>query len=471
MEETMKKVVFSALAVLLALAVMSCDIVGTGPLTPGAPAGFDGVIYSDGLTSSVIAPLYWNGDNGFDIGDYSTDTQSGSSAFYVDWSAVADWNGLALNVADTALVDLSGYDALTFYAKTESGDQTFDKFGIAAGSAEEIFLLNQTVTSTWTKYILPLPNPSEFNSVENIFFTADGAGDKVILDEVKFETLGTLGVTSVANPAGSVNVMLDGNAQVNGLTAVFNDGVSDISNVSGVNLSVFFTYSSADEGIVTVDDDGLISAVGTTGQSTTITAGLGGQTVDITVTIVDHFTGLIYDDSPRADFTAAHFGEWNYWTFDAAHTESMVSVHEGSFAFEMQLPETNLAAVPPAYESTGGNFFHYDPGVDISSGYTEVSFAIDLSDGIAKSVDYLQLKLGDTSYAEWTANILDSTFMSNYAVEDLGTGFHVYTIPLSIMSGFDLANFRSIEFWDPKVGGESGTVTHSVYYLDAVKFQ
>jgi hypothetical protein len=39
------------------------------------------------------------------------------------------------------------------------------------------------------------------------------------------------------------------------------------------------------------------------------------------------------------------------------------------------------------------------------------------------------------------------------------------------MSGFDLANFRSIEFWDPKVGGESGTVTHSVYYLDAVKFQ
>jgi hypothetical protein len=149
----------------------------------------------------------------------------------------------------------------------------------------------------------------------------------------------------------------------------------------------------------------------------------------------------------------------------------MVSVHEGSFAFEMQLPETNLAAVPPAYESTGGNFFHYDPGVDISSGYTEVSFAIDLSDGIAKSVDYLQLKLGDTSYAEWTANILDSTFMSNYAVEDLGTVFHVYTIPLSIMSGFDLANFRSIEFWDPKVGGESGTVTHSVYYLDAVKFQ
>jgi hypothetical protein len=176
--------------------------------------------------------------------------------------------------------DLSGYDALTFWARASKA-ATIDVVGFGNDFGESKFqtlLPGIAVNTNWQKYIIPIPDPSKLKQERGMFFYSegpeDGLGYTFWIDEVKFEKLGTL-----AHPRA---VILDGQDQVTtadagqqlnigGLKAIFN-------LPTGVDQSVqaapgYFTFISSDTSVATVSSTGVVSVLDS--GTVVITAKLG----------------------------------------------------------------------------------------------------------------------------------------------------------------------------------------------------
>jgi hypothetical protein len=183
--------------------------------------------------------------------------------------------------------DLTGYDALTFWAKASQGaDINEIGFGINDDndSKYRVSMQNLAISTKWTKYVIPIPDASKLTAEKGMFWYAEGAenefdegGYTFWIDELKFEKLGNL-----AQPRPSINNGEDANEQVftggeinladRGLTQTFNLG-------SGINQTVnatpsYFTFESSNIEVARVSELGIVSIVGD--GSATITASIGG---------------------------------------------------------------------------------------------------------------------------------------------------------------------------------------------------
>jgi hypothetical protein len=177
--------------------------------------------------------------------------------------------------------DLSGYDALTFWAKgTIPG--SINEVGFGNDFGENKFIVtrqNLQLTTNWRKYIIPIPDPSKLSLEKGMFWYAEGPengiGYTFWIDELKFEKLGT-----IAQPKPAIffsedlvsKAFLDTESPVTGLTQTFN-------LASGINETVvaapsYFSFSSSDIEVARVSELGVVSIVGT--GSAKITAILGG---------------------------------------------------------------------------------------------------------------------------------------------------------------------------------------------------
>ena len=110
--------------------------------------------------------------------------------------------------------DLSGYDALTFWAKASKA-ATIDLVGFGNDLGEsnyQVILPNVSVNTNWKKYIIPIPNAAKLTEERGMFFYSEGPeeekGYTFWIDELKFEKLGTL-----AHPKP---IILDGQDQQTG---------------------------------------------------------------------------------------------------------------------------------------------------------------------------------------------------------------------------------------------------------------
>ena len=346
MEETMKKVLFSALAILLALAVMSCDIVGTvAPTTPGGPAPYDfstGVVFA-GSTIPIFAydSLYMNGDNGFSVAfDDITYSRDSRNSIKVDWSAASGWNGIALTVDTSAFqeIDLSGFDALSFWAKSEAATDTVDKIGFMNGSDNETYRANVDLTSTWQQFIIPIPESSRLTESDALFFATDGAtGATMYLDDIKFISLATpitaagygdaYGTNTYAPSTGSLALVTGDIKNLNDVDGSFNRvfwlNFSSTNGDTGTNgggtsinsgLASYMTWSTDNASVATVSSAGIVTAeaAGTANLTGTISGILDGSsnpvqyTYAVTVTdpVVLPTTALI------DDFSVDSTGSW-----------------------------------------------------------------------------------------------------------------------------------------------------------------
>lgn len=176
--------------------------------------------------------------------------------------------------------DLSGYDALTFWARASKA-ATIDVVGFGNDFGESKFqtlLPGIAVNTNWQKYIIPIPDPSKLTQERGMFFYSegpeDGLGYTFWIDELKFEKLGTL-----AHPRA---VILDGQDQVTtadagqqlnigGLKAIFNlpTGVDQSVQVA----PAYFTFISSDTSVATVSSAGVVSVLDS--GTVVITAKLG----------------------------------------------------------------------------------------------------------------------------------------------------------------------------------------------------
>lgn len=210
-------------------------------------------VFIDGFVSGVDYQAWGKPTN------LSQDTEtkySGTASIRVE---VPNPNDLTGNFAGGTFFaeagrDMSGYDALTFYAKSTVPTTIVTGIGNYGDSPEYTVTLSDVkLDVNWKKVIVPLPNPSRLTSEKGLFFysagAVDGEGYAIWFDEVKFEKLGTLAHTRIADT--SMAGFPTGDIEISELTAFVNlpNGMDQEMTVS----SKYFTFSSSNPEVATVE--------------------------------------------------------------------------------------------------------------------------------------------------------------------------------------------------------------------------
>ena len=249
----------------------------------------DGDVFIDAFSSGLdYFPFV---DAGADPEAFSVDTEevyAGDASMRFDVPAFGNgFVGATFNT--TANRDLSGFDALTFYAKASQG-ATINSIGFGiSGETNNKFQVtanNLAVSTRWEKYAIPIPDASKLISETGLFWLAEGAsfeGDEggyvLWFDEIKFEKLGTVAQPKPAIFAGedlTVQAFTGSTLNVVGLTQTFNlaDGTNQAISVA----PSYFNFQSSDTGVATVNELGQITVLGT--GSVDVTAILAGVRAD-----------------------------------------------------------------------------------------------------------------------------------------------------------------------------------------------
>jgi hypothetical protein len=187
--------------------------------------------------------------------------------------------------------NLSGYNALTFWAKaTQAANIDVVGFGNDLGASEyQVSISGLAVNTNWKKYYIPLPDPSKLTNERGMFFYSEGPendrGYTFWIDEVKFEKLGTIAHPQFAilNGEDQMETSFVGvNKSIAGLSSIFNlpDGTNQVVNIT----PTYFEFASSNQAIATVSSTGLVSVVGGPGTAT-ITATVGSVPVRGSLTI------------------------------------------------------------------------------------------------------------------------------------------------------------------------------------------
>ncbi len=176
--------------------------------------------------------------------------------------------------------NLSGYDALTFWAKSSQA-ASIDVIGFGndfGDSKYQASISGLQLSTVWTKYIIPIPDPSKLTTEKGMFFISEGPennnGYTFWIDEVKFEKLGTLAhqqATILNGQNQTITSFIGVTNNISGLNVIFNlpNGINQAVNAS----PYYFNFSSSNTNVATVNNVGLVSTIGA--GTSVITASLG----------------------------------------------------------------------------------------------------------------------------------------------------------------------------------------------------
>lgn len=186
--------------------------------------------------------------------------------------------------------DLTGFNALTFYAKaSESTRIGILGLGIDLGENRyEASAGNTRVTRTWQKIIIPIPDPSKLDAEKGLFYYSSGPineeGYTFWLDEVKFEDLGSIAFDGSVILNGEDRVVNGQNGQTFTIDGLLSRHRLPDGTLGEVTASpYYFNFSSSDESVAQVSDDGTVTI---TGEGTAvITATLQGNTAEGSLTV------------------------------------------------------------------------------------------------------------------------------------------------------------------------------------------
>ncbi|MEM9528295.1 MAG: Ig-like domain-containing protein, partial [Bacteroidota bacterium] len=246
-----------------------------------APAPTNGDVFIDGFTGGLEYAAFANADVlAFQVDEDVAYAGTASMRF-----AVPDFEDPAGAFAGGAFFleagrDLSGFNVLTFWARA-SQPANIDQLGFGNNFADNpyiTFISEVPVNTNWKKYYVPIPDPSKLTNERGMFFFSEGnengRGYTFWIDEVKFENLGTIGETTGGIFNGEdLEVTTETGATFNA------DGFFTANLPTGVDQRVnaapaYFTYSSSDATVATVNQSGQVTVLDA--GSASITATLGG---------------------------------------------------------------------------------------------------------------------------------------------------------------------------------------------------
>ncbi|WP_303316603.1 Ig-like domain-containing protein [Flavivirga abyssicola] len=167
--------------------------------------------------------------------------------------------------------DLSGFDALTFWAKASQA-VTIGEFGFGEDFGENKYVTTRTnidLTTNWVKYVVPIPDPSKLIQERGLLrYSAGGIGPvgsevgyTFWIDEVKFEKLGTVAQPQPVILSGQDVEQQSFNGSQIDLAA---SGLTQTFNANGRNVTVntapaYFTFTSSEPSVASVDEKGLVT--------------------------------------------------------------------------------------------------------------------------------------------------------------------------------------------------------------------
>ncbi len=278
-------------AALLVFLLVACE----RDLEELKPAAFptNPEVFIDGFSAGLNYAVFGGASpSAFDVDNQVTWNNSSASMRFDVPNAGDPSGAYAGGVFFTSTArDLSGYNALTFYAKaSQSATIGLIGFGNDMGpSTYQVSISDLQLSTGWKKFIIPLPDPSRLTAERGMFIYSagpiDGMGFTFWVDELKFEQLGT-----IAHPHFTI---LNGQEQVEtSFTGVSKTigGLSGIYNLpSGVNQTIslspaYFQFLSSNPSIATVDASGKVLIAGGPGNAV-ITAKVGEVTADGSFTV------------------------------------------------------------------------------------------------------------------------------------------------------------------------------------------
>lgn len=289
----MKKIKFNniitTLVIIILMLTVSCSErnVNELPLATNYPTTPE--IFIDGFSGGLNFSA-WGKVTNFSI-DYN-EKYSGTCSMRFEVPNSGDPTGItAGGVFQTSLGrDLSGYNVLTFWAKSSETD-TLSSIGFGQSTVNgvnvanyKVTLNNLVLTNTWTKYYIPIPDPSKLTQEKGMFWywvnpSSSGKGFTFWIDEMKYEKLGTIAhETPGSIYSGNdeiLNNVENGDYTIPDLNATFNlpTGINQTIGFS----SGYLTLTSSNPYVATTSKPGTYTVINA--GSTLVTAKLGNNYV------------------------------------------------------------------------------------------------------------------------------------------------------------------------------------------------
>jgi hypothetical protein len=207
-------------------------------------------------------------------------------------------------VIDGAGRDLTDFNALTFWIKASRG-VSIEQLGFGEDFGENKYmasLVNVNVETGWSKVIIPFPDSSKLTNERGVFRYAAGTqGTSGVaytfwIDEIKFEKIGTISNPQRSIQTGNnatINTYIGITSQLKGIQTVFN--MPDISSLAVVTAPEYFTFSTSNPSVATINEKGAIKSLGA--GSTIITAKFNGVLLPGSLT-VNCFGAFPYAPTP-----------------------------------------------------------------------------------------------------------------------------------------------------------------------------
>lgn len=256
---------FGLLAIAFTLVFSGCEreisesaILASYPNTPD--------IFTDnpvGLTDEFFESFDpASGANPFGFGVDNNVAYAGRTSIRIDVPAPNDPNGGYIGGVFRdrgAGRNLTGYDALTFWAKASTtADLGTVGFGVDFGESKyETTVSNLPLSTGWRKYIIPIPDPSKLTRERGMFIFAagtestEGQGYTIWIDELRFEKLGNnrlLQPFILNGEDRTVSGFIGASQVINQLGAVYN--LANGQNISVNAAPSYFTFNSSNSSVI-----------------------------------------------------------------------------------------------------------------------------------------------------------------------------------------------------------------------------
>lgn len=253
-----------------------------GSVTVEDGAGLAGLVFDDAFGPAIGFASFGDGAKTDAVATDVTEAYRGSRSLRITIPGANDPTGTfaggVFRVEDpTALRDLSGFNALTFWAKAAT-PATLDVAGFGndnTGTSQFAVVRNGLpLTGEWQRFVIPMPDPARLTAEGGLFTFAEGAengaANTIWVDEIAFMNLPEVGAAQPALAAGTFTIAVGETTQ-----AAFSVSFPVGGETIGVSPDArYFSWTSADPSVASVSPTGLITMVGE--GSTQITATLGG---------------------------------------------------------------------------------------------------------------------------------------------------------------------------------------------------
>jgi hypothetical protein len=316
-----KNLSFSSLGIIILLfCLSSCEReVSDDAVLASYPRNGD--IFTDapnGLTDAFFESF--DPATGANINGFGTDNDVaylGTTSIRIDVPAPNDPNGGYIGGIFRDRADgrnLTGYDALTFWAKGSTTASFEAGFGIDFIENKYTATTVVQLSTTWKKYVIPIPDPSKLTQERGMFiFSADanstnGLGYTIWIDELRFEKVGT---TALVNPFifngndQTADGFVGGSQFINQIGATYN--LSDGQNISINAAPSYFTFNSSNTNVTgpfQINTAGQVftNVIGSSGTSV-VTAMLGNNIAQgsLTVNALGNFPNAPVPNRPSSN--------------------------------------------------------------------------------------------------------------------------------------------------------------------------